>query len=798
MATRDFRIKQGLLVGDSDLHYSLQSNKIKLKTGAQITIGNDGNRLVEKDELDIVNARLDSDSAEIQRLSGLVSADTAALRADLDSDSGAIQALRTDLTTAEGNITTAQNRADAAHTRLDSDHALFQAKISAGLVNLADSDLIVSQLEAKISTIITDMDSDSTIIQALRTDLDAEIAATNTDVTELKARLDSDTAAISAVAADLAAEISATNTDITEVKSRLDSDSGEIQRLSGLISGNTADLRADLDSDSAVIQTLRTDLDAEISATNSDITEIKSRLDSDEDEIQRLKTELKSMADSDSGVVQALGEMVRARLDSDDAALQGIRTDLATAQSDITDIKARLDSDDGAITEGDARAITQEIVDSDYINTRLHLVRGGQFAVDSDGQLMVITDSDLRDSTGVAIRKLREDRDSDHSLFQSKFANLSSNQIVDADGDTKIQVEEGTDDDTIRFDTAGTERLVIDSSGQITANSSYTPSDNADLATKKYVDDNLLNLADSDLIMSQLNAKISGIITDMDSDSTIIQALRTDLDAEIAATNTDVTELKARLDSDTGAISQVAADLAAEITATNTDITEVKSRLDSDSAELQRLSGLVAGDTATLKARLDSDEIEIQRLKTELKAMADSDSGVVQALGEMVRARLDSDDAALQQLRTDLDAEIAATNTDITAIQSRLDSDRADRHIMSDELQIGGGDVVFERHTGNTTSTTQTDIYTHPVATFKGAKLLVTVDDTVSGERQITELLVTHDDTNVAFVEYGIVYTGSDELATFDVDINGGNIRLRATASSANSTDYTVSEIYTV
>ncbi len=39
--------------------------------------------------------------------------------------------------------------------------------------------------------------------------------------------------------------------------------------------------------------------------------------------------------------------------------------------------------------------------------------------------------------------------------------------IADADGDTQIQVEESADDDTIRFDTAGTERMVIDNSGNV-------------------------------------------------------------------------------------------------------------------------------------------------------------------------------------------------------------------------------------------------------------------------------------------------------------------------------------------
>ena len=41
----------------------------------------------------------------------------------------------------------------------------------------------------------------------------------------------------------------------------------------------------------------------------------------------------------------------------------------------------------------------------------------------------------------------------------------TATNIADADGDTKIQVEESADEDKIRFDTGGTERAVIDSTG---------------------------------------------------------------------------------------------------------------------------------------------------------------------------------------------------------------------------------------------------------------------------------------------------------------------------------------------
>ena len=43
----------------------------------------------------------------------------------------------------------------------------------------------------------------------------------------------------------------------------------------------------------------------------------------------------------------------------------------------------------------------------------------------------------------------------------------NADEIHDADNDTKVQVEESTDEDYIRFDTAGTERMVIDNSGKV-------------------------------------------------------------------------------------------------------------------------------------------------------------------------------------------------------------------------------------------------------------------------------------------------------------------------------------------
>jgi len=54
-------------------------------------------------------------------------------------------------------------------------------------------------------------------------------------------------------------------------------------------------------------------------------------------------------------------------------------------------------------------------------------------------------------------------------------SSTTANQLLDADSDTKIQVEESSDEDKIRFDIAGTERLVIDSAGKLLHGTSTVP-----------------------------------------------------------------------------------------------------------------------------------------------------------------------------------------------------------------------------------------------------------------------------------------------------------------------------------
>src|SRR5210317_418847 len=88
-------------------------------------------------------------------------------------------------------------------------------------------------------------------------------------------------------------------------------------------------------------------------------------------------------------------------------------------------------------------------------------------------------------------------------------------------------------------------------------------------------------------------------------------------------------------------------------------------------------------------------------------------------------------------------------------------------------------------------TTTQTQIANFSATTYGGGKFVITAKDGVN--RHICELLVTHDGTTAVATQYGSVTTASD-LATYDVDISGGNVRILATSASTNSTVYKVAD----
>lgn len=106
-------------------------------------------------------------------------------------------------------------------------------------------------------------------------------------------------------------------------------------------------------------------------------------------------------------------------------------------------------------------------------------------------------------------------------------------------------------------------------------------------------------------------------------------------------------------------------------------------------------------------------------------------------------------------------------------------------------VAIGGGGGGLTSQTATLATTSQTSIATYVAADYTAMELTVVADD--STDRTITKLLVVHNGTTASATQYGEVNTNTT-LASYDVDVSGGNVRLLATPASSTSTDFTVKE----
>jgi hypothetical protein len=91
--------------------------------------------------------------------------------------------------------------------------------------------------------------------------------------------------------------------------------------------------------------------------------------------------------------------------------------------------------------------------------------------------------------------------------------------------------------------------------------------------------------------------------------------------------------------------------------------------------------------------------------------------------------------------------------------------------------------------TASTSTTSQTDIHTLNASSYRSVEYMIQA--TRGSEYHVTKVLAVHNGTSASNTSYGTVYTGSS-LASFAVDISGGNLRLLVTPSSASLTSYKI------
>ena len=115
--------------------------------------------------------------------------------------------------------------------------------------------------------------------------------------------------------------------------------------------------------------------------------------------------------------------------------------------------------------------------------------------------------------------------------------------------------------------------------------------------------------------------------------------------------------------------------------------------------------------------------------------------------------------------------------------------------IPNEALQVNGyisldNRVSYGSTTAETSSTSQVGIHSAlPVVSYRSVDY--TIQATQGSSYHSTKIMALHDGSSAYHNEYGTIYN-SAEVATYDVDVSGGNIRLLATPASSGITTFNI------
>lgn len=99
---------------------------------------------------------------------------------------------------------------------------------------------------------------------------------------------------------------------------------------------------------------------------------------------------------------------------------------------------------------------------------------------------------------------------------------------------------------------------------------------------------------------------------------------------------------------------------------------------------------------------------------------------------------------------------------------------------------VFGGYTLSERVTDNVSSL-GAEVFSMPVSNKHFAKLLINVEDLTYGQYQSSELLLIQDGSDSKLVEYGIVFTSTNPLVSYDSYFDASNVVVRATTTSSDN-----------
>lgn len=328
--------------------------------------------------------------------------------------------------------------------------------------------------------------------------------------------------------------------------------------------------------------------------------------------------------------------------------------------------------------------------------------------------------------------------------------------------------------------------------------------------TTTSIDSTDTTIADRTIVLANGASAASfdvGLLLNRGSDSNVFVGFDESLDQFVAGYTTNE---GGNVTSDFTIASYVNAhfnDIVVEGTVDGVDIATRDGELTTVQTDLPTISG----NTVTNETRLDSLQyyrtIQVSG-ESDVVASANADTLTFVA-GTGISLATAADQVTINSTTgSDIDTvqdNVATNATNINTVSSNVDLVQSNVSSLQSgataftgldingDATLDGGNLTFdsafalESNSATGVGATETTLFSFEGATYRGAELTLMTQDITNSEYQINKMLIVHDGTDVHFAEYGAVHTGSDELATFNVAIDGSDvISIKSEGGSAN------------
>jgi hypothetical protein len=198
-------------------------------------------------------------------------------------------------------------------------------------------------------------------------------------------------------------------------------------------------------------------------------------------------------------------------------------------------------------------------------------------------------------------------------------------------------------------------------------------------------------------------------------------------------------------------------------------------------------NNLTVDKTVTANALTLTVDLEVQHGGTGVSTF--TENGIL--YGNNSDALQSTDAAGTADITTSYQILTVASDNDFTPVWTdTIDAGSFDNSISNGTVTPVTGIFDITGASNQTTGTAATAITSFSTSSYAAAKYIVSITDTVTNERQVSEILITHNGINAVATEYAILFTGLSKLSNLSVNIQGGEVRLISTPEVNNNLSY--------